>query len=85
MKNLRRGAVGDTVKWVQWALLRRGYDLGPDGVDGEFGRMTDAAVRGFQKAAGLSVDGIVGPRTRGAMKGEYKKGGGYCGILSLFC
>ena len=70
VKNLRRGAVGDTVKWVQWALLRRGYDLGPDGVDGEFGRMTDAAVKAFQKEKGLSVDGIVGPVTRGAMKGE---------------
>ena len=67
-RNLRRGAVGDGVKWVQWALLRRGYDLGPDGVDGEFGRMTDAAVKAFQKAAGLSVDGIVGAVTRGAMK-----------------
>ena len=69
-RNLRRGAVGDGVKWVQWALLRRGYDLGGDGIDGEFGRMTDAAVKAFQKAAGLSVDGIVGVRTRGAMKGE---------------
>ena len=48
--------------------LRRGYDLGPDGVDGEFGRMTDAAVKAFQMPAGLSVDGIVGAVTRGAMK-----------------
>ena len=67
-RNLRRGAVGDGVKWVQWALLRRGYDLGSDGIDGEFGKMTDAAVKACQKAAGLSVDGIVGPVTRGAMK-----------------
>lgn len=67
-RNLRRGAVGDGVKWVQWELLRRGYDLGPDGVDGEFGRMTDAAVRGFQRENGLVVDGIVGVRTRNALK-----------------
>lgn len=67
-RNLRRGAVGDGVKWVQWELLRRGYDLGSDGIDGEFGKMTDAAVRGFQWANGLVVDGIVGVRTRGAMK-----------------
>ena len=70
VKNLRRGAVGDGVKWVQWELLRRGYDLGSDGIDGEFGRMTDAAVRGFQRENGLVVDGIVGTRTRGAMKGK---------------
>ena len=67
--NLRRGSRGEGVKWAQWALNRRGYDLGPDGIDGDFGRMTDKAVRAFQKAEGLQVDGIVGVRTRGRMKG----------------
>jgi peptidoglycan hydrolase-like protein with peptidoglycan-binding domain len=37
-------------------------------VDGIFGRRTERATRAFQKAMNLSVDGIVGPQTRAAMK-----------------
>ena len=32
-------------------------------VDGYFGRLTESAVRRFQRRKGLSVDGIVGPNT----------------------
>ena len=67
--NLRKGSRGTGVKWLQWHLLRLGYDLGADGIDGDFGKMTDAAVRAFQTDRGLEVDGIVGVLTRGAMKG----------------
>jgi hypothetical protein len=52
---------GPVVKAIQQALARAGCD--PGSVDGEFGKRTDAAVRRYQKAHGLTVDGVVGPAT----------------------
>jgi len=58
---LKRGAEGDGVRKLQKRLELRGFD--PGAVDGEFGAGTESAVRRFQAAAGLHVDGVVGPRT----------------------
>lgn len=41
-------------------MLQSRLNLIPDGI---FGRLTDEAVRNFQHAHGLTVDGIVGPKT----------------------
>ena len=49
------------VRALQRRLRAAGVDPGP--VDGRFGALTEAAVRRFQSARGLVVDGIVGPRT----------------------
>ena len=57
---LRKGATGEQVKTLQRLLIALGYDLGKYGADGDFGDATDKAVRAFQKARGLSVDGVVG-------------------------
>jgi cell wall-associated NlpC family hydrolase len=59
---LGRGANGAWVERLQRKLEKRGFDLGPDGVDGEFGRDTEKAVKAFQKEAGLKVTGKVGPK-----------------------
>ena len=56
------------VRQVQRALQRRGYDVGAPGVDGRFGPLTAAAVRRLQAARGLAVDGLVGKRTRTALR-----------------
>ena len=62
---LRLGDRGQDVTRLQELLLESGHDPGP--ADGIFGSRTDAAVNGFQKAAGLTVDGLVGPMTRAAL------------------
>lgn len=59
------------IKDIQQQLAARGYTPGP--IDGIWGRQTQAAVREFQKQHGLTVDGIVGPITLGALFGEAAK------------
>jgi L,D-peptidoglycan transpeptidase YkuD (ErfK/YbiS/YcfS/YnhG family) len=62
---LRAGSTGDAVRCLQSRLNELGYDAGP--VDGWFGAMTRAAVVRFQRANGLTVDGIVGRETGRAL------------------
>ena len=60
-----RGSRGDAVRKLQELLNKKGFDCGA--VDGIFGSKTYAAVVAFQKANGLSADGIVGPLTWGKL------------------
>lgn len=62
MKTLRVGNTGTQVKVLQW-LLNHTTDYTSGTVDGIFGTKTVAAVRQFQQAKGLKVDGIVGKKT----------------------
>ena len=64
---IRRGSTGIYVTECQEDLIKLGYDLGSYGADGKFGAKTEAAVRAFQAAHGLSVDGVVGPATWAAL------------------
>lgn len=57
---LERGDKGDGVETLQKLLREAGFDIE---VDGNFGRGTRSAVRDFQKAEGIKVDGIVGRET----------------------
>ena len=36
-RNLKKGAKGDGVKWIQWMLEACGYSVGRCGIDGDFG------------------------------------------------
>ena len=65
---LRRGSKGDAIRELQTMLDKLGYDLGPCGIDGDFGKATEAAVRSFQSDHRLTVDGIAGPATYGELE-----------------
>ena len=60
---LKKGAQGNITKLIQERLISLGYDLGKYGADGDFGTATYNAVVKFQKANGLTPDGIVGQNT----------------------
>ena len=67
---LRRGDSGTPVRELQFYLyLLSAYDSSIPGVDidGQFGAATEAAVRAYQRSAGLAVDGIVGRSTWDAL------------------
>jgi peptidoglycan hydrolase-like protein with peptidoglycan-binding domain len=58
------GDQGDLVVWAQEHLYSAGYRLQ---IDGAFGPKTQAAVEGFERAHGLSVDGVIGTATWSAL------------------
>ena len=55
--------VGSDVVLCQTILRNNGYDIGSYGVDGKYGKQTEAAVKKFQNEHGLVVDGKVGVKT----------------------
>ena len=60
VSTVRQGSTGPAVQALQVQLVKHGSSLS---TDGDFGPATDSAVRSFQSAHGLGVDGIVGPAT----------------------
>ena len=64
---MRRGQRGRDVAALQFLLHERGFQ--PGGFDGGFGPNTQNAVRRFQSAAHLRVDGVAGPATLNAPGG----------------
>lgn len=71
---LRRGSRGSQVADLQKRLIKLGYLDGK--ADGIYGPLTEQAVRKFQKANGLKVDGIAGPQTLNALNGGKAKSAG---------
>lgn len=65
MKTLRKGSQGMQVMVLQYILNTKGYEAGKE--DGIFGANTLKAVKAFQKAQGLSIDGVVGKNTWGKL------------------
>ena len=65
-RTMKRGDRGWDIAALQFLLKVRGYPQG--GLDGGFGKNTDAAVRAFQEAGGLTVDGVAGSQTLAALR-----------------
>jgi archaellum component FlaF (FlaF/FlaG flagellin family) len=65
---LKNGSRSENVKALQILLNGRGYSCG--NADGVFGAKTLSAVKKFQTAKKLSVDGCVGAQTWQALLGE---------------
>jgi peptidoglycan hydrolase-like protein with peptidoglycan-binding domain len=60
------------VKALQRGLARLGYS--PGRIDGQYGPSTVDAVKRFQRAGGLTADGILGPNTLRALSQALKTG-----------
>ena len=65
---LKKGCSGTNVKNLQKKLKELGYYSGT--VDGDYGTGTENAVKKFQRAKGLSADGVAGPSTLKAINGS---------------
>ena len=67
------GDEGDAVAWIQLLLRGLECDMPVSGVplDGRYGEATEAAVRCFQRIAGLGVTGCVDRKTWRALAEAY--------------
>ena len=70
---VKYGSQGEDVLALQNTLNQNGYNLSADGI---FGDKTLTAVKQYQQAQGLTVDGIVGMNTWGALTGGGNTGSG---------
>ena len=78
-QTIRKGQKGDVVRDIQRMLVTIGYKLGnsgktKDGVDGDFGDMTEEVIINFQADHDLEgIDGIVGEETSNKLYKLYKE------------
>lgn len=69
LPEIRYGDMSATVKAMQILLVGYGYKLPRYGADGDYGSETRTALKAFQKAKGLTADGICGTNTWKALLG----------------
>ena len=78
---LKSGSTGPAVIQIQHALTDLGIRMPKHGIDGIFGPETAGQVKTFQKSAGLTDDGVVGPKTIEALDNQLGTGAGGPGPL----
>lgn len=59
----------EPVRALQRNIKALGFDVGPDGLDGEFGYNTLKALKAYQRSVQLDPDGEAGPLTYAALNG----------------
>ncbi len=69
-EDVSKGMEGDNVRWVQWYLLHCGVNIAETG---QYDDVTEEAVRSFQIAYGIRIDGITGIETREKLVEIYGK------------
>lgn len=67
LPTLKQGSKGENVKQLQRLLNNNGAKIA---VDGDYGKKTVDAVKAFQKAKKLTVDGIAGTKTINKLMGK---------------
>lgn len=65
----RNGSTGSGVREIQDMLATLGYYDGK--ISGNYGNLTEEAVRLFQRDHGLGADGVAGPKTIAAIREAY--------------
>lgn len=60
---LKKGVTGNAVLSIQMLLEMNGFDVGEYGIDGEFGKDTEKAVKKFQKHINIPINGVVSSET----------------------
>lgn len=63
LPQLRKGNTGEAVKTLQTLLINKGYSMPKYGADGDLGAETETALKAFQKANSLVIDGVCGVNT----------------------
>ena len=72
-RTLSKNSTGEDVTRLQQKLAELGY-LAADQVSGKYLASTENAVISFQRARGLTVDGVAGPKTQHALFGTVEPG-----------
>src|SRR5262249_12626234 len=69
---IQKGSKGIYVTLLQSILKSYGLAFDPGSIDGDFGPITETAVKVFQNNHSLTVDGIVGPKAWVALDGSFR-------------